>query len=123
SLSLRNVHELAALLDCGAVKRLSVATSDFQRKHDPAIFAALLGALHQRGQRVAAARSHCKLLLLDMEDGRKHTLEGSANLRTSRNAEQFSLCQDAAAHDFYAAWFDGVVTAHEVHQSDGAPTG
>ena len=124
SLSLRNVHELAALLDCGAVKRLDVLTSDFQRKHDTAIFAALLAALHQRGQRVAAARSHCKLLLLDMEDGQKWTLSGSPNLRTSRNAECFALCREAAkdapVHDFHAAWFDEVVVAHEVFASDSA---
>ena len=118
SLSLRNVHELAALLDCGAVLRLDVLTSDFQRKHDKEIFAALLEALHERGQTVAAARSHCKLLLLDMADGRRWTWHGSANLRTSRNQEQFSLCQETAAeapvHDFFARWFDEMVTAHAV---------
>jgi hypothetical protein len=127
SLSLRNVHELAALLDCGAVRRLSVVTSDFQRKHDTAIFAALLGALRQRGQRVAAARSHCKLLLLDMGDGQRWTLSGSPNLRTSRNAECFALCRegatDAPVHDFHAAWIDEVMVAHEVHASDGAAAG
>ena len=123
SLSLRNVHELAALIDCGAVKRLDVLTSDFQRKHDKAIFGALLEAMHKRGQRVAAARSHCKLLLLDMEDGRRFTWEGSANLRTSRNAENFCLSQDAAVHDFYAAWFDEVAVAHEVHASDDTAAG
>jgi hypothetical protein len=122
SMCSRNVAELAALIDCGAVKRLDVLTSDFQRKHDKAIFAELLEAMHQRGQRVAAARSHCKLLLLDMEDGRKYALEGSPNLRTSRNAEQFCLTQDALVHDHYAVWFDEVVTAHEVHASDGATT-
>jgi len=121
SLSLRNVHELAALVDCGAVQRLSVLTSDFQRKHDKLIFAALLEAMHQRGQTVAAARSHCKLLLLDMADGRRWTLSGSANLRTSRNAEQFTLCQEAApdapAHDFFALWFDEVAHAHAIPQA------
>ena len=126
SLSLRNVHELAALIDCAAVKRLDVLTSDFQRKHDTAIFAALLQALHQRGQRVAAARSHCKLPL-DMEDGQRWTLSGSPNLRTSRNAECFALCREAAGdapvHDFHAAWLDETVTTHEVHPSDSPAAG
>ena len=91
SMSLRNAHELAALIDCGAVQRLDVLTSDFMAKYDKAIMGGLLEAMHERGQRVAAARSHCKLLLLDMQDGRRFTWEGSANLRTSRNAENFCL--------------------------------
>jgi hypothetical protein len=112
SVSPRNVSELAALLDTGKVKRIDVLTSDFQAKHDPEIMGELLAELGKRGQRVAAARSHCKIVLLALADGRRYVLEGSANLRTSRNQEQFALCQDGALHDFYAAWFDEMVTKH-----------
>jgi len=121
SLSLRNAHELGALLDIGAVRRLDCLCSDFMAKQDKEIFTALLDTMHQRGQRVAAARSHCKLLLLEMDDGARWTLSGSANLRTSRNAEAFTLCHEAApaapVHDFYAQWFDEVSAAHAIAQA------
>jgi hypothetical protein len=69
-----------------------------------------------RRQRVAAARSHCKLILCDM-GAAKWALRGSGNLRTSRNIEQFTLCQDSAVttvHDFYASKFDEVMSKHLV---------
>jgi hypothetical protein len=57
-------------------------------------------------------------LLLEMDDGARWTLSGSANLRTSRNAEAFTLCHEAApdapVHDFYAKWHDEVSAAHQV---------
>jgi hypothetical protein len=33
--------------------------------------------------------------------------EGSANLRTNGNIEQFALFHDAGLHDGHAAWIDG----------------
>jgi hypothetical protein len=119
SLSARNVAEMAALLDAGTVRRLDLLCSDFFRKHDKGIFAEMLQELTSRGQRVAAARSHCKIVTLALADGRRFTLEGSANLRTNKNQEQFALTQDAALHDWYAAWIDLTVKTHEVRQGEG----
>lgn len=119
SLSKKNVSELAALLDAGTVKKIEVITSDFQAEHDGDILSELLAELRdQRGQRVATARSHCKIVLLAMSDGSRYTMEGSANLRTSRNMEQFCLSRDAALHDFYATWFDDTVNGHEIRQDN-----
>ena len=113
SFSKRNVAELAGLLDAGTVKAVSLMTSDFQKKHDGEIYAeAMLELAEKRGQKIAAARSHCKLFLMEMEDGRKYTWESSANLRTSRNFEQCCLSQDAALHDFYTNWFDALMVKH-----------
>jgi hypothetical protein len=123
SLSARNVQEMAALLDAGKVRRLDLLTSDFFRRHDKAIFEELVQELARRGQRVAAARSHCKIVTAALADGRCYTLEGSANLRTNKNQEQFALTQDAALHAWYDAWVEGMVTKHEVHPSDDPAAG
>lgn len=118
SLSRRNVQEMAALLDAGKVKRLDILTSDFFKRHDQDIFTELVKELHDRGQRVAAARSHCKIVCMRLEDGRCFTLEGSPNLRTNKNMEQFSLTCDRDLHGHYDKFLDEMVTTHEIGPSD-----
>ena len=120
--SVRNVSELAALLDTKQAAKIDLLTSDFQRKHDGAILGAAMQELAAlRGQRVAAARSHCKIVLLSLADARQYVIEGSANLRTSRNQEQFCLSQDGPLHEFYARWFDSMMDAHEIRAGESTP--
>jgi hypothetical protein len=45
--------------------------------------------------------------------GAKLSLEGSANLRSNGNREQFALVNDASLHDWHAAWIDDLVARHE----------
>jgi hypothetical protein len=123
SLSRRNVQEMAALLDDGRVQRLDLLTSDFFRRHDDDIFNELVQEFHSRGQRVASSRSHAKVVTMALEDGRRYVLEGSANLRTNHNLEQFCLARDADLHEVYDAWLAGMVSAHEVRRADGPEAG
>jgi hypothetical protein len=117
SLSARNATELGALLDRGTVRSLDVLVSDFFRRHDRAIFATLLSEVGGRGGRVAAARSHCKIVTVAARDGRLWTLTGSANLRTNHNAEQLCLTRDPDLFAWCDHWLDEVTTRHAV-QSD-----
>ncbi len=113
SLSKRNAVDLAALLDAGAVRSLDVLVSDYQYRHDPEIMAVCLEELRdKRGQRVAAGRSHAKLVTLALTDGRRFCLSGSANLRTSRNAEQLDLSCGPQPHEFYDSFLAEMVTKH-----------
>jgi hypothetical protein len=123
SLSRRNVQEMVALFDQGKVRQLSLLTSDFFRKHDDDIFSELVQEFHSRGQRVAAARSHCKIVTLLLEDGRRYVLEGSANLRTNNNQEQFCLSRDPLLHAWYDAWLLEMVSRHEIHANDRPAAG
>jgi hypothetical protein len=56
-------------------------------------------------------------------DNTRLVLEGSPNLRTNGNIEQFSLINDHHLHDWHAAWIDDLVSRHESDQSDHPPTG
>jgi hypothetical protein len=123
SLSARNVAEMAALLDAGKVKRLDLLCSDFFRRHDKEVFAGLLNEFRSRGQRVAAARSHCKVVTLALEDGRRYALEGSANLRTNHNLEQFALSRGPELHGWYDAWLDAMMGKYEVHETTNPAAG
>ena len=118
SLSARNVTEMSALLDSGKVRQLSILVSDFFRRHDKVIFIELVTAFSKRNQRVAAARSHCKIVTLALEDGRRFTLEGSANLRTNSNIEQFCLTQGVELYEWYSDWISEMVAQYEVQQDN-----
>jgi hypothetical protein len=126
SLAGRNVAELRRLLDEGEVGRLDVLVSDFFRKHDKELFAALLAQIADapdgRG-RVAAARSHCKVVTVALDDGRRYTLTGSANLRTNKNLEQVTLTRSAGLFAFYDAWLDGTVGKFRVYPTDDDAAG
>ena len=123
SLSARNVTEMVALLDAGTVKAIDILVSDFFRRHDKQIFGELIAQFTERGQRVAAARTHCKIVTLEMVDGRKFVLEGSANLRTNSNIEQFALTNDAELHEWYATWIEEMVKKYEIGQDDNPAKG
>jgi hypothetical protein len=123
SLSRRNVQEMVALYDAGKVRRLELLTSDFFRKHDDDIFAELVSEFHARGQRVAAARSHAKVVTLALADGRCYVLEGSANLRTNHNLEQFALTQSTDLHGFYETWLGSMMNAHKIDPNHGTKAG
>jgi hypothetical protein len=109
----KNLAEMITLLDAGAVGRITLLCSAFFRDHNKELWTETLKEFRSRGQRAAAARSHCKVVTLACADGRRYSLEGSANLRTNSNFEQFALTHDAAVHDWHAGWIDELVSRHE----------
>jgi hypothetical protein len=121
--SSRNTHEIAQLLDAGAVARVSLLCSDFFAKHNKAEFAEAVREFRDRGQAIAAPRSHAKVTCLHFADGAKLVFEGSANLRTNGNLEQFALFNDPGLHDFHAAWIDEKHRAWQSDQSRSGETG
>ncbi len=119
----RNLAEMLALLDSGKIKALTLLCSAFFRDHNRELWEETLSEFRDRGQKAAAARSHAKVVTLATADGRRYALEGSANLRTNSNREQFALFRDAALHDFHATWIDDLVSRHEADENDSPATG
>lgn len=109
----RNLDVMVGMMDGGAVAKMTLLCSAFFRDHNRDLWADTLEAFRTRGQRAAAARSHCKIVCLIANDGRRFTLSGSANLRTNSNAEQFCLVHGQAVHDWHAAFVDELVSRHE----------
>lgn len=108
-----NCDSLLQLVDAGAVRSVLLLVSDYFRSSDRTIFADIRRDLEARGQRVAIARSHAKLILLATTDGRHITIETSANLRSSQNWEQFVINDDAELLAFHRGWIELI--------SEGAP--
>jgi hypothetical protein len=113
SFNARNLMEMLGILDGPTPPRLTLLCSAFFRDHNRELWEETLAEFRDRGQRCAAARTHAKVITLDLASGVKLALEGSANLRSNGNREQFLLVNDAALHDWHAAWIDELVTLHE----------
>jgi len=123
SFNARNVERMAAWTEgAGAVQRLTLLCSRFFVEHNPETFEQLREALRPP-HRLAAARSHCKIVCFDFGTRGKLALEGSANLRSNSNTENLCLIRDAALHDWHAAYIDAEVSKHEGDESDHPATG
>jgi hypothetical protein len=112
----RNAQTMTAWTEGRKVERLSLLCSVFFKEHNPELFEQLHQAL-AKPHRMAASRNHCKLVCFHFATGDKLVMEGSANLRTNSNREQFCLVRDDGLHDWHAAWIDEEVLKHESDQS------
>jgi hypothetical protein len=121
SFNARNVQRMAAWTEAGTVQRLTLLCSAFFQDHSPELFEEARQALCAP-HRMAASRNHCKVVCFHFATGDKLALEGSANLRTNSNREQFSLIHDARLHDWHCAWIDEQVAKHESDKSSSAGT-
>jgi hypothetical protein len=129
SYNLRNVAELLKQIDARKIGRLTLLCSLFFKQHNPEIWTAMQDGLADRpgGHRQAAARSHAKVVCLHFRDRKRFVLEGSANLRTNSNQEQFCLVRSAGLHDWHGHWIDDMVTRYaagnESNESRAGKTG
>lgn len=101
SFNKRNVSQVETWLKTGQVVNLEILCSKFFQDHNPDIFAAMHEVV---GQRLAASRNHCKVITMQFADGKTLIMEGSANLRTNSNREQFVLVNDAKLYSWHSEW-------------------
>lgn len=110
--SKRNAAELLGLLESFPQLRLTMLVSEFFKGHNAELFEKFADEMKMHPTaRLAAARTHAKVVIFDLgaEDGL--VFEGSANLRTNGNREQLAVFRDRCLHDFHAEWIDQMVKA------------
>jgi hypothetical protein len=118
ALNAENARDLLAALDTGAIDQLSIIASKFFVCHNRAFWDETVGKFHERGQRIAAARCHAKVVTFACRDGRRFVMETSANCRSNSSIEQLCITQDAAVHDYFAGFFDSLIAEHEGDTDD-----
>lgn len=120
----RNLSAMLRWLDGKQVASLSLLTSLFFRSHKTPLWERTLEEFRKRGQRAAACHSHAKVATLAFASGVKLCIEGSANLcGNGSGREQFALINDAALHDWHAAWIGDLVSRHEGREGENHPAG
>ena len=111
SYSKDNAADLLDLLDTGKIHRVSLMVSHYFAKANAHLYDPLETELEERHQRCIALRTHAKLILMRLSDGRKFTVHSSANLRSCKNIEQACFENDAALYDFHACWIEGLFSS------------
>jgi hypothetical protein len=96
-------------LDSGNARAVDFICTDYFERVDNEICQEFRFELTRRGSRFASAKSHAKIVLFQMTDGRCYTVEGSANIRSCRNVEQFAMTQDPDLLAFHREWIDKVM--------------
>lgn len=102
--SKQNYIDLCHLIDARKIQKLTVVCSHYFSKTSPHIYDPSKILFDERGVILLSPRSHAKLVLLKLSDGRAITAEGSANLRSAVTVEQVTLYADTAVYEFHDRW-------------------
>jgi len=106
-----NGTELIDLLDAGKIQRVQLGVSHYFQHTNKLIYDPIAAALQERGQQIRGLRTHAKIINAQLAGGATYTVEASANLRSSRNIEQFTLTADAQLYAFHRDWIGQIFSA------------
>lgn len=102
----RNITQLCDLIDAKKINRARMLCSHYFAGTSKPIYDFAVAEFKARPARMEfmSIRTHAKILLLAFADGRRLTLESSANLRSCKNIEQASAFGDPMLYDFHSEW-------------------
>ena len=104
-----NIDSLKTLLEFGFCKSLSLIVSDYFFSHERKTgIEYTIAELAEFDFRMASIRTHTKICLIKTECGKALVLQGSANLRSSGNFEQFTIDNSLQLYEFYQKWHDNI---------------
>lgn len=115
SMSQENIDSLANLVNGGFLKQLNLIISHFYFANERA---GLMPYLYEQLDvldilQVAVASVHTKIAMIRTACGKKITIHGSANLRTSSNIEQIVIEHSPSLFDFCAEVHHNIIEAHK----------
>lgn len=115
SMSQDNVDSLANLVNGGFLRQLNLIVSHYYFANERA---GLMPYLYEKLDvgdvlQVAVASVHTKIAMIRTACGKKITIHGSANLRTSSNIEQIVIEHTPGLFDFCAEIHHGIIEAHK----------
>ena len=110
SLDYYNIGCFKELFEKGYVKKLNLIISDYFYSHErKKIVQYIYDELSSFDFQLCVLRSHVKSTTILTDRGKKITIHGSANLRSSDNIEQFHLTFDEEIFDFMNEYQNKVI--------------
>lgn len=123
SLGKENVDSLHNLVQGGFCDDLALIVSDYWYAHERRKEGGVPYILETLGQsekfRLAAAGLHTKVTLIRTSCGKHIVMHGSANLRSSRNLEQFVIENDPDLYAFHRAWMEQILGQFQAKSKRG----
>lgn len=99
-MSENNVDSLVNIMLSGLCAELHLTLSSYFFAHERnGLIKYIYQELKQYNFHLSVAGTHMKTALIETDD-MKLVMQGSANLRSSRNIEQFSITDDSGLYDF-----------------------
>lgn len=119
SMNDENIDSIRNICEWEGVERLDLVLSDFwyaHERHKDGLVPYLFRELDLPGMElhVGFASVHCKTWCVETRNGNRLTIEGSANLRSSRNIEQVHISPDRGLFEFVTGFADRVIEAYDV---------
>ena len=118
SYSGENVGMLISAMEEGSISQLDMIVSDYFYAHERhALYRATIETMAKQIKagtfRLAVASSHAKAAAI-ANDRFQIVMTGSANLRSSGNAEVFMLVRDNESYAFHTGWMNAIIDKYEV---------
>jgi hypothetical protein len=107
--SKRNIAKMCEMLDTGKIGTVHLLCSHyFAGTSGPIYNFAVQEFASRPAAKFLSVRTHAKMILIALADGRRLVIESSANLRSCKNIEQASVFADAALHAFHKCWIESL---------------
>lgn len=100
----RHIQALDGMLASGTIRQCSILLSDYFSKVDADEYQHAVAVIEKHGGRVAARRSHAKLILARFAGGTHLVCESSGNLRSCRSIEQCTVFNSRSLFRFHKKW-------------------
>lgn len=118
SMSQDCIESLKDICDIGLCERLDLIVSAYFYSHErrkliPYLYESLDYDDAPFQFQLAVAGTHCKTILIETEGGAKLVIHGSANLRSSRSLEQFSIEENQDLYDFHVDYSDKIIAEYK----------
>lgn len=115
SMSQSNIDSIANLINGNYVNKFNLIISAWWFAHERRQL--MLYAYQELDKdnktQIAAAGVHTKVCLIETTGGKKIVIHGSANLRSSGNAEQFCIEDSAMLFDFYNDFHNQIIEKYK----------
>jgi hypothetical protein len=118
----QNSRNMLDKLDAGIIGKVDFLCSCYFKAASGAEYGALSTGLKERGHRIAARRSHAKIIAMLLSDGRSFVVETSANLRSCKNIEQVTLTHSEPLRAFHSKWIASLVAQGDEVAAKNAST-
>ncbi len=115
SYSYENVETFSRMFENKTMNHLSLVVSDYFYAHERrGVYRYTLDTLPLSQTDIAVAGIHSKIHLIADTHGNYYSLEGSANLRSSQNVEQFVFIKSKDVYDFHKKWIAQLLDKYSV---------